>query len=161
MTETERGSTPRDGVGYRGKQACAVVGITYRQLDYWARTDLIRPSIADAAGSGSQRLYSYLDLVSLKVIKSLLDAGISLQLARRAIEYLHEHLGDDLPSAHLVIDGSTVLLKRDDELIDLIRAGQHVLNIIPLGPVVQAIDASIPSLDAVAAEPAPSVSITA
>ena len=116
---------------------------------------------SDAAGSGSQRLYSYLDLVSLKVIKSLLDAGISLQLARRAIEYLHEHLGDDLPSAHLVIDGSTVLLKRDDELIDLIRAGQHVLNIIPLGPVVKAIDASLPNLNAVVAEPLPATSITA
>ncbi|MGB2757311.1 MAG: MerR family transcriptional regulator [Acidimicrobiia bacterium] len=146
MTLFDQAAPSIETDGYRGKQACGIVGITYRQLDYWARTDLIRPSIADAAGSGSQRLYSYLDLVSLKVIKSLLDAGISLQLARRAIEYLHEHLGDDLPSAHLVIDGSTVLLKRDDELIDLIRAGQGVLNIIPLGPVVQAIDAGIPEL---------------
>ena len=74
--------------GYRGPQVCTIVGITYRQLDYWARTDLIRPSVADARGSGTQRIYSYRDLVELKVIKSLLDAGVSLQSARRAIEYL-------------------------------------------------------------------------
>ncbi len=131
-------------VGFRGKQACSIVGITYRQLDYWARTDLIRPSIADASGSGSQRLYSYLDLISLKIIKSLLDAGISLQLARRAVEYLHTHLGNDLPSAHLVLDGTNVFLKRDEELIDLIRSGQRVLNVIPLQSMVDSIDAAIP-----------------
>ncbi len=138
--------------GYRGKQACAIVGITYRQLDYWARTDLIRPSVADADGSGSQRLYSYLDLVSLKIIKSLLDAGISLRMARTAVEYLQDHLGDDLPSAHLVIDGANVLLKRNDELIDLIKKGQGVLNIVPLGPVVESIEASLPSFPAQAVD---------
>ena len=91
--------------GYRGPQVCKIVGITYRQLDYWARTDLVRPSVCDANGSGTQRLYSYRDLVELKVIKRLLDAGISLQAARKAIEYLREQLGDDLASAHLVLDG--------------------------------------------------------
>src|SRR6478672_260851 len=79
--------------GYRGPAVCKIVGITYRQLDYWARTDLIRPSIADARGSGTQRRYSYRDLVDLKVIKSLLDAGVSLQQARRAVKYLRNHLG--------------------------------------------------------------------
>ena len=77
--------------GYRGPLVCKIVGITYRQLDYWARTDLVRPSVCDANGSGTQRLYSYRDLVELKVIKRLLDAGISLQAARKAIEYLREH----------------------------------------------------------------------
>src|SRR5687767_10714594 len=76
--------------GFRGPQVCALVGISYRQLDYWARTDLVRPSIAEARGSGTQRTYSYRDLVRLKVVKSLLDAGVKLQAARKAIEYLRE-----------------------------------------------------------------------
>ena len=91
--------------GFRGPQVCSIVGITYRQLDYWARTDLVRPSVADAKGSGSQRRYSYRDLLELKVIKSLLDAGVSLQSARKAIEYLRKNLGEDVASANLVIDG--------------------------------------------------------
>src|SRR6266496_6847780 len=77
------------GEGFRGPQVCKIVGITYRQLDYWARTDLLRPSISEARGSGTQRRYSYTDLLELKVIKQLLDAGVSLQSARRAIECLH------------------------------------------------------------------------
>src|SRR5688572_32456986 len=106
--------------GFRGPQVCKIVGISYRQLDYWARTDLIRPSIADAKGSGTQRRYSYRDLVELKVIKSLLDAGVSLQSARRAIEYLRENLGEDIASANLVISGNAALLARSDgEIIDL------------------------------------------
>src|SRR5437773_11648985 len=94
-------------LGYSGPHVCKIVGISYRQLDYWARTDLVRPSLADAQGSGTQRRYSYRDLVRLKVIKSLLDAGVSLQSARRAIEYLRDHLGEDIASANLVISGST------------------------------------------------------
>src|ERR1700746_1045868 len=102
-------AAPRDDDGFRGPQVCKIVGISYRQLDYWARTDLIRPSIADARGSGTQRLYSYRDLVALNVIKHLLDAGISLKTARTAIEYLREHLGEELASASLVINGSRSL----------------------------------------------------
>jgi DNA-binding transcriptional MerR regulator len=116
---------------------CKIVGITYRQLDYWARTDLVRPSICDANGSGTQRLYSYRDLVELKVIKRLLDADISLQAARKAIEYLRTELGTDLASAHLVLDGgNTVLVQTGDQIVDLLRNGQGVLNIVALGPVV-------------------------
>jgi DNA-binding transcriptional MerR regulator len=123
--------------GYRGPMVCKIVGITYRQLDYWARTDLVRPSICDANGSGTQRLYSYRDLVELKVIKRLLDADISLQAARKAIEYLRNQLGTDLASAHLVIDGgNTVLVQTGDQIVDLLRNGQGVLNIVALGPVV-------------------------
>src|SRR5919197_2303603 len=95
--------------GYRGPQVCKIVGITYLQRDYWARTDLIRPSIADARGSGTQRRYSYRDLVELKVIKNLLDAGVSLQSARRAVEYLRENLGEEIASANLVISGNAAL----------------------------------------------------
>ena len=130
--------------GYRGPQVCAIVGITYRQLDYWARTDLVRPSIADAKGSGTQRAYSYRDLVRLKVVKSLLDAGVKLQIARKAIEYLREDLGDDWATASLVLNGTnSVLARTDDALIDLVRHGQGVLNIVPLGHVMDELDANV------------------
>ena len=133
--------------GYRGPQVCDIVGITYRQLDYWARTNLIRPSVADAHGSGTQRRYSYRDLVELKVIKSLLDGGVSLQLARRAIEYLRKNLGEDIASASLVLNGpGSVLTRSDGEIIDLVRRGQGVLNIVPLGRVVDELQAAIHEL---------------
>src|SRR5438034_7235072 len=136
---------PEDG--YRGPNVCKIVGITYRQLDYWARTDLIRPSIADAKGSGTQRRYSYRDLVELKVIKNLLDSGVSLQAARRAIEYLREHVGSDLASAHLVLQGASSLLAyTGDEIVDLLRHGQGVLNIVALGPVVAELNDKIVQL---------------
>ncbi len=104
--------------GFSGTQAAKVVGITYRQLDYWARTDLIRPSLSDASGSGSRRRYSYKDLLELRVIKTLLDAGIKLESVREVFNYLREHVGSDIASAHLVINGSSVVLARGDELID-------------------------------------------
>ena len=130
--------------GFRGPQVCKIVGITYRQLDYWARTDLIRPSIADARGSGTQRRYAYRDLLELKVIKNLLDAGVALQSARKALEYLRENLGEDIAAANLVISGNTALLARSDgEIIDLVKQGQGVLNIVPLGGVKDQIDAAI------------------
>jgi DNA-binding transcriptional MerR regulator len=133
--------------GYRGPQVCKIVGITYRQLDYWARTDLIRPSIADARGSGSQRRYSYRDLVDLKVIKSLLDAGVSLQSARRAIEYLRDHIGEDVASAKLVLNGpGSVLVRSDGELVDLMRKGQGVFSIVALAGVKEELDAAITEL---------------
>jgi DNA-binding transcriptional MerR regulator len=130
--------------GFRGPQVCKIVGITYRQLDYWARTELVRPSVCDAQGSGTQRLYSYTDLVELKVVKRLLDAGISLQSARKAIEYLRTQLGEDLASAHLVIDGTTPMLALDEhQLIDLMRSGQGVLNVVKLGPVMSEVDTQL------------------
>jgi len=135
-------------VGYSGPQVCSIVGITYRQLDYWARTDLLRPSLADAAGSGTQRRYSYRDLVALKVIKSLLDGGVSLQTARKAIDYLRDHLGENLASASLVIEGtSSVLARTGDDIVDLVRKGQGVLNIVPLAGLVESLDASIHELE--------------
>lgn len=130
--------------GYRGPQVCKIVGITYRQLDYWARTDPIRPSVADARGSGSQRLYSYRDLVELKVIKSLLDAGVSLQSARRAIEYLRGKLGEDVGTAKLVLNGpGSILVRSDGELVDLMRRGQGVFSVVALDGVKEELDAAI------------------
>jgi DNA-binding transcriptional MerR regulator len=137
--------------GFSGPEVCRVVGITYRQLDYWARTDLVRPSLADARGSGTQRRYSYRDLVRLKVVKSLLDAGVKLQTARKAIDYLRDDLGEDWASASIVLDGGNSVLARDGEaLVDLVRRGQGVLNIVPLGSVVHEIDAAIVELTPVA-----------
>jgi DNA-binding transcriptional MerR regulator len=132
--------------GFRGPQVCSIVGITYRQLDYWARTGLLGPSISDARGSGTQRRYSYLDLVQLKVIKRLLDAGISLQQARRAIECLRAS-GDDVGAANLVIEqGRSVLAHSDGEIVDLLKGGQGVLNVLPLSGVVSELDAAITDL---------------
>ncbi len=139
-------SRPR--FGYRGPQVCSIVGITYRQLDYWARTGLLEPSVSRARGSGSQRLYSYSDLLQLKVVKRLLDSGVSLQSTRKAIECLRVG-GDDLGSANLVIDGSTsVLARTGEEIIDLLKGGQTVLNIVPLRGVVSELEAAITELAA-------------
>lgn len=132
--------------GFRGPQVCAIVGITYRQLDYWARTGLLHPSISPARGSGSQRVYSYSDLVQLKVIKRLLDSGVSLHAARRAIDCLRSS-GDDLASANLVIDDrQSVLAHTGEEIIDLLKGGQTVLNIVPLAGVVSELQSAITAL---------------
>ena len=130
-------------VGYSGTQAAKVVGITYRQLDYWARTDLIRPSVSDASGSGSRRQYSYKDLLELRVIKTLLDAGIKLESVRDVFSYLREHVGTDIASAHLVINGTSVVLARGDELIDVLARGQGVLNVLSLAGVKEEVDAQL------------------
>jgi DNA-binding transcriptional MerR regulator len=142
-------------IGHSGTQAAQIVGISYRQLDYWARTDLIRPSLVDAAGSGSRRRYSYRDLLELRMVKTLLDAGIKLENVRSVFSYLRAHVSDDITSAHLVISGATVVLCQGDELVDVVRSGQGVLNVLPLAGVKQDLDAqlvtmaSVPSGDAV------------
>ncbi|MDP9073117.1 MAG: MerR family transcriptional regulator [Actinomycetota bacterium] len=128
--------------GYRGPQVCTIVGITYRQLDYWARTDLLRPSITEARGSGTQRRYSYADLLQLKVIKRLLDAGISLHQSRGAIECLRSS-GEDVATANLVIEERQAVLRSGEEIIDLLRGGQAMLNILPMAGVVSEVDAAI------------------
>ena len=131
-------------VGFRGPQVCKIVGITYRQLDYWARTELLRPSITDARGSGTQRCYSYHDVLDLKVIKRLLDAGVSLRQARRAVECLRDDLGADLATANLVLAGSdAVLAYTEGEVVDILRGGQGVLNIVPLSGLLRELDTDI------------------
>ena len=120
-----------DGASFSGKRTAEIVGITYRQLDYWARTDLIRPSLADASGSGSRRQYAYADLLELRIIKQLLDAGIKLETVRQVFTELRRLVGDDIASANLVIDGSAVALALDDgQLLDLVKQGQGVLNVM-------------------------------
>jgi DNA-binding transcriptional MerR regulator len=132
---------------YRGPQVCSIVGITYRQLDYWARTDLIRPSVADAKGSGTQRLYSYKDLLELKVIKSLLDSGFDLKKVRTIIGYVRDNLGEDVATANLVITGAdSVLTSTGEELVDVLKNGQGVLNIVPIGGLTSELQAKITEL---------------
>ena len=142
--------------GFSGPQVCQIVGITYRQLDYWDRTDLLKPSLATAQGSGTQRRYSYRDLLRLKVIKGLLDAGVRLQTARTVIESLRDGLGGDWQTASLVIDGANTVLARDGEhLVDLVRRGQGVLNVVPVGNLVEELDAAIHRLAPADAAEAP------
>src|ERR1700739_2035563 len=132
--------------GYRGPQVCKIVGITYRQLDYWARTDLLHPSISEARGSGSPRRDSYTGPGPLTVIKRLLDAGVSLHAARKAIECLRNS-GDDLTTANLVIDDRrSVLAHSGEEIIDLLKGGPTVLDMVPLGGVVSELAAAITGL---------------
>ena len=131
-------------IGFSGTKTATVVGISYRQLDYWARTDLVRPSLVDAHGSGSRRLYSYRDLLELRVIKSLLAAGIKLESVRKAFTYLREHHVADIASATLVISGNDVLLCDGETLIDIVRrGGQGVLNVLAIGSVKTDLDASL------------------
>ncbi len=129
--------TENSTFGFSGPTVCRLSGVTYRQLDYWARTGLVTPSITPATGSGSKRSYSYNDVLEVKVIKSLLTSGVSLNRARQAVECLRQSLGSDLAASSLVLsDAGSVLAQNDGELVDLLRGGQGVFNIVPLANVV-------------------------
>jgi DNA-binding transcriptional MerR regulator len=118
------------GTGYRGTTACRVAGITYRQLDYWARTGLVEPSIRPATGSGTHRLYSFRDILVLKIVKRLLDTGVSLQQIRTAVTHLRERGVDDLAQITLMSDGASVYeCTSPDEVVDLVQGGQGVFGI--------------------------------
>ena len=135
-----------DEVGYRGPIACTAAGITYRQLDYWARTGLLQPSIRAARGSGSQRLYSFRDILVLKVVKKLLDAGVSLQQVRVAVGSLQNRGVDDLASITLMSDGASVYeCTSTDEVIDLLQGGQGVFG-IAVGRVWREVEGSLAEL---------------
>ena len=146
-------ATAHTAQGYSAKLTADVVGITYRQLDYWARTDLVVPSLARATGSGSRRQYSYANLLELKVIKRLLDSGIKLEKVRSIFEYMRSELREDISRANLVIDGSNVVCARSEaEFIDVLQRGQGVLNVLPLSNVKQEVDAAIIELRPSAAD---------
>jgi DNA-binding transcriptional MerR regulator len=139
-------------IGYRGPTACAAAGITYRQLDYWARTGLVEPSVRAAHGSGSQRLYSFRDILVLKVVKRLLDTGISLQQIRAAVQHLRNHGADDLAQVTLMSDGVSVYeCTSADEVVDLLQGGQGVFG-IALGRVWREVEGDLAVLPAVRAE---------
>ncbi|WP_207760312.1 MerR family transcriptional regulator [Schaalia turicensis] len=135
-----------EGLGYRGPVACAAAGITYRQLDYWARTGLLQPSVRAARGSGSQRLYSFKDILVLKIVKKLLDTGVSLQQVRQAVSQLQNRGVDDLASITLMSDGASVYeCTSTDEVIDLLQGGQGVFG-IAVGRVWREIEGSLAEL---------------
>jgi DNA-binding transcriptional MerR regulator len=139
-------------MGYRGPTACSVAGITYRQLDYWARTGLIDPSVRGATGSGTQRLYSFQDILLLKVIKRLLDAGVSLQQIRTAVQHLRMRGTEDLTRVTLMSDGASVYeCTSNDEVIDLLQGGQGVFG-IAIGGVWREIEGSLATLPSERAE---------
>jgi DNA-binding transcriptional MerR regulator len=139
------GATPA-GIGYRGPTACSAAGITYRQLDYWARTGLVEPSVREASGSGTQRLYSFRDILVLKIVKKLLDAGISLQNIRTAISTLRDRGVEDLGQITLMSDGTTVYeCTSTDEVVDLLQGGQAVFA-IAVGRHVRDVEGSLAQL---------------
>ena len=129
-------SQPDELVGYRGPAACQIAGITYRQLDYWARTGLVVPSIRSASGSGTQRLYSFKDVLVLKVVKRLLDTGVSLHNIRVAVEHLRRRGVHDLAGVTLFSDGTTVYeCTSPEEVVDLLQGGQGVFGIAVSGAI--------------------------
>ncbi len=137
-----------DHVGYRGPIACSAAGITYRQLDYWARTGLVEPSVRGAAGSGSTRLYSFRDILALRIIKRLIDTGVSLHNIRAAIEHLADRSGEELSRLTIMSDGASIYECRSaDEVVDLVRGGQGVFG-IAVGSVWREVEGSLALLPA-------------
>src|SRR5215207_5139071 len=142
-----------DEVVYRGAVDARAAGISYRQLDYWARTQLVEPTVRGAAGSGSQRLYGFRDILVLKLVKRLLDTGISLQQIRTAVTQLREAGIDDLAQTTLMSDGASVYLcTSDDEVIDLVNRGQGVFG-IAVGKVLREVESTLVELDTQSADP--------
>jgi len=135
-----------EGIGYRGPVACSAAGITYRQLDYWARTGLVTPSVRDASGSGSQRLYGFRDILILRIVKRLIDTGVSLANIRAAVDHLAERSGDDLAGLTIMSDGASIYECRSaDEVIDLVRGGQGVFG-IAVGSVWREVEGTLAAL---------------
>ena len=139
-------STPVTDLGYQAGTACSVVGITYRQLDYWTRTGLVESSVKDTTGSGSQRLYAFRDVLILKIIKRLLDTGVSLQNIRAAVEYLSDRSAESLVDVTLMSDGASIYeCTNANEVIDLVRQGQGVFG-IAVGQVWRELAGTLASL---------------
>ena len=140
-------------IGYKGAEAARAAGISYRQLDYWARTELVEPTVRGASGSGSQRLYGFRDILVLKLVKRLLDTGISLQQIRTAVDQLREAGVHDLAQTTLMSDGASVYLcTSDDEVIDLVNRGQGVFG-IAVGKVLREVETSLVDIQALRDEP--------
>ncbi len=140
-------------VGFRGPVACGAAGISYRQLDYWARTGLVEPSVRSASGSGTQRLYGFRDILLLKVVKRLLDTGVSLQNIRAAIDHLRSRGVEDLTNLTLMSDGASVYACTSaDEVIDLVRGGQGVFG-IAVGRVWEEVEGTLATLPTEPMEP--------
>lgn len=159
LTVDQPGLFPEDSLqsaalhlGYRGPIACAAAGITYRQLDYWARTGLVEPSIRPATGSGSQRLYAFRDILVLRIVKRLIDTGVSLPNIRAAVDHLSTRSGEDLASLTIMSDGASIYECRSaDEVVDLVRGGQGVFG-IAVGSVWREVEGTLATLPGEAPE---------
>ena len=150
----ERPGAQPQGLGYRGPTACSAAGITYRQLDYWARTGLVEPTVREATGSGTSRLYSFRDILVLKIVKKLLDAGVSLQNIRSAVGALRDRGVEQLAQTTLISDGTTVYeCTSTDEMVDLLQGGQAVFA-IAVGRQVRDVEGSLSHLPGERATPA-------
>ena len=135
-------------LGYRGASACAAAGISYRQLDYWARTGLVAPTVRGASGSGSARLYGFKDILVLKIVKRLLDTGVSLQNIRSAVTHLRERGVEDLARITLMSDGASIYeCTSSEEIFDLLQGGQGVFG-IAIGKVWNEVEGSLSHLQA-------------
>lgn len=148
MSENSQGAAgfTGDGAGYRGAIACSAAGISYRQLDYWARTGLVEPSIRTASGSGTSRLYSFRDILVLKIVKRLLDTGISLQNVRSAVDHLRARGTQDLATLTLMSDGASIYeCASADDVIDLLAGGQGVFG-IAIGTVWREVEGTLAQL---------------
>jgi DNA-binding transcriptional MerR regulator len=137
-----------DDAGYRAPVVAKLVGITYRQLDYWARTGLVEPSLRAAKGSGSQRLYNFRDIVTLKIVKRLLETGVTLQQIRTALDHLRRTGVTDLSQITLMSDGASVYECRSPEdVIDLVHGGQGVFG-IAVGAVWREVESDLAQMPA-------------
>lgn len=131
-------------LGYKAKDTAAIVGVTYRQLDHWATKGILEPSLAKAQGRGSQRLYSFQDLVKLKLIRKMLDNGLSLQKVTEVLSYVKDSLGQDIHTSTIFYDSKQVILVTDkNDLLDLINNGQGVLGIIDINPSVEELETTV------------------
>jgi len=145
--------------GYRGAVAARAAGISYRQLDYWARTELVEPTVRGASGSGTQRLYGFRDILVLKLVKRLLDTGISLQQIRTAVNQLRESGVNDLAQTTLMSDGASVYLcTSNDEVIDLVSRGQGVFG-IAVGKVLREVETTLVELDTQSNDPSDELAV--
>ena len=151
MSDSSHPQTPHSPqssleAGYRGAIACSAAGISYRQLDYWARTALVEPSIRTASGSATSRLYSFRDILVLKIVKRLLDTGISLQNVRSAVEHLRARGTEDLATLTLMSDGASIYeCASADDVIDLLAGGQGVFG-IAIGTVWKEVEGTLAQL---------------
>ena len=144
----EKDQVSSQELGYRGASACSAAGISYRQLDYWARTGLVEPTVRGASGSGSSRLYGFKDILVLKIVKRLLDTGVSLQNIRSAVTHLRERGVEDLARITLMSDGASIYeCTSSEEIFDLLQGGQGVFG-IAIGKVWNEVEGSLSHLQA-------------
>ena len=135
---------------FNAKTACRISGLSYRQIDHWDRTHFIKPSLQEARGTGSARLYTLVDLIQLRVARTLREKGVSLQKIRRCVTYLKKHAPEvekPLAQFRLLTDGEGifVLTKDPKVMVDALREGQLVFS-LALGEIVEEVRGKVAEL---------------